>query len=143
LIVVLDASVPLESIVPRSGPGMQLEAQQLLVSSNLEFIAPDFFWLEVVNVLAKAVRRKQWTADDAQDALARIKRNKIEIRPNSPLLETAFRLSLFHQLAVYDMIYLALALDERVDLITADLRLFNALGAHYPVRWLGGWNPQR
>ncbi len=99
------------------------------------------YWHE--RARAKAVRRKQWTADDAQDALATLKKNKIEVRPNSPLLATAFRLSLFHQLAVYDMIYLALALDERVDLITADLRLYNALGALYPVRWLGGWIARR
>jgi predicted nucleic acid-binding protein len=121
------------------GPGLQPEALQLLRSSDFEFIAPDFFWLEIANVLSKAVRRRRWTAQDAQRALITLKKTEIEIRPNPPLLEDAFRLSLIHQLSVYDMIYVALALDERVDLITADLRLYNALGALYPVRWLGGW----
>jgi len=38
---------------------------------------------------------------------------------------------------VYDALYVALALDSKSQLVTADARLANALAAHLPVKWLG------
>jgi predicted nucleic acid-binding protein/plasmid stability protein len=143
LIVVLDASVPLEAVVPGSNPAVQDDAQRLILTRGVQFIAPDFFWLEIANVLSKAARRTRWTVDDAENALVRLQEINVETESIRPLMREAFRLSLNHQLAVYDTIYVALAIRKQVDLITADLRLYNALGSRYPVRWLGGWIARR
>jgi predicted nucleic acid-binding protein len=38
---------------------------------------------------------------------------------------------------VYDSLYVALAVQAKTELITADERLANSLAAHLPVKWLG------
>ncbi|TAN22559.1 MAG: PIN domain-containing protein [Acidobacteria bacterium] len=55
-----------------------------------------------------------------------------------PDVDTAFRLALQRQISLWDAIYLALALERRCDLITADRRLYRTLAPHYPfVKMLG------
>ena len=42
--------------------------------------------------------------------------------------------------AVYDCLYVALAVQSKSDLVTADERLANALAARFPVKWLGAFS---
>jgi predicted nucleic acid-binding protein len=46
---------------------------------------------------------------------------------------------MIHDRTVYDSIYVALALQYKADLFTADERLANALAARFPVKWLGAF----
>jgi predicted nucleic acid-binding protein len=56
---------------------------------------------------------------------------------SAPLLKEALPIALDFNRTVYDAIYVALAVRSRRSLITADERLVNALGARFPVLWLG------
>ena len=146
MIIVLDASVAIEWYLPSGDRNLAARARQILElgeSSDLEFIAPDFFWAEVGNVFGKSVRQKRWTVGDLSTALRDLEGLEVVTEPSRPLLPTAINLAVSHQQAVYDTIYVALAIDRNVEMITADLRLYNALGSRFPVRWLGGWIARR
>jgi predicted nucleic acid-binding protein len=45
--------------------------------------------------------------------------------------------TLLYSRTFYDGLYVTLAINCSVDLVTADERLANALAAHLPVKWLG------
>ena len=53
------------------------------------------------------------------------------------LLPEALAIAFKYDQSVYDCLYVALAVEWKTDLITADERLANALAAHLPVKWLG------
>jgi predicted nucleic acid-binding protein len=53
------------------------------------------------------------------------------------LLVEAFAIATAFDRAVYDALYVALAVNSKSQMITADERLANALAAHLPVKWLG------
>jgi len=52
-------------------------------------------------------------------------------------LNRAFQIATDHGRTVYDSLYVALAVQAKTHLITADERLANALAARFPVKWLG------
>jgi predicted nucleic acid-binding protein len=94
-------------------------------------IAPDWFIAEVMNTLGKAAARKQISAADARQAYADILQDAPVWHPTLPLLDEAFKLSLLHRRAVYDCLYLALAIREQCQLITADDALVRQLQPIY------------
>jgi predicted nucleic acid-binding protein len=57
--------------------------------------------------------------------------------PSQEILPDAFLIALRYAQSVYDCLYVALALNSKAQLITADERLANALAAYLPVKWLG------
>lgn len=54
------------------------------------------------------------------------------------LIEDALSIALANNRTVYDSLYIALAVQRGVNLVTADERLANAVAARLPVKWLGG-----
>jgi predicted nucleic acid-binding protein len=54
-------------------------------------------------------------------------------------LPDALKIALVHDRSVYDCLYVALAIQFKVQMITADERLANALAARFPVKWLGAF----
>jgi predicted nucleic acid-binding protein len=55
------------------------------------------------------------------------------------LLPEAVEIALSHDRSVYDCLYIALAIQFKTEMITADERLANAVAAHLPVKWLGAF----
>jgi hypothetical protein len=55
----------------------------------------------------------------------------------SCLLVEAFAIATAFERAVYDTLYVALAVNSKSQIVTADERLATALAAHLPVKWLG------
>jgi predicted nucleic acid-binding protein len=137
---VADASVAVKWVL--RGPEERLvpEAVALLsslVSGEIQVMVPDLFWIEVGNVLWKAVRRTRCTREVAESSLHEIKQQGLITAPSRNLVEAALGIAVRFQSTVYDSIYVALASRSGAPLITADERLANALAAHFPVRWLG------
>jgi predicted nucleic acid-binding protein len=57
--------------------------------------------------------------------------------PSFDLLPQALLLAMSHDRTVYESLYVALAVQSKSEMITADERLANALAAKFPVKWLG------
>lgn len=92
-----------------------------LLQGELLYI-PEFCLLECVNVLWKAVRFRGMPQSLAEQLIYELLALPFEIVSVSNLLPHALQVSLIHQLAVYDSLYIALALSLSYPLITVDER---------------------
>lgn len=104
---------------------------------EIHLIVPDLFWAEFGSLLWKAVRRGRCTRADAGVNMAAVKDLNLSTVPSEGLIELAFAIATTFDRTVYDSIYVALAVELRAQLVTADEKLANALAAHFPVKWLG------
>jgi predicted nucleic acid-binding protein len=137
---VLDASVAVKWWLPAVDEPLVDTARWLFEqhrNGRIEFIGPDLLWPEVGSVLHKAVRRGRITSKQAERSLDEFLDSGVTLEPSAPLLRAAFLIASGANQSVYDAIYVALAMSLDRPLLTADRRLVNALGAQFPVRWLG------
>jgi len=109
------------------------------VDGEVDFIVPDVFWAEVGNVLWKGTRQRRWRQDEAEAVATDMQARDFKTVSSLVLLPEALRIAFAHDRAVYDCLYVALAVQFKRDLITADERLANALAARFPVKWLGAF----
>jgi predicted nucleic acid-binding protein len=138
--LVLDASVAVKWAMPAAREPFTDESLRLLkryADGEVEFIVPDVFWAEVGNVLWKGARRGRWRQETAEAVVADMKARDFATVSSLSLLPEALRIAFAHDRAVYDCLYVALAIQSKSEMITADERLANALAAHFPVKWLG------
>lgn len=138
--LVLDASVAAKWLLPSANEPLSQEAFSILqrhASGDLRILVPDLFWAELGNILWKAVRQKRRTLIDAKSDLAQMGERGFTTVPTPRLLHLAFGIAAKYERSVYDSLYVALAIESKTDLITADERLANVLAAHLPVKWLG------
>jgi predicted nucleic acid-binding protein len=138
--VVVDASVAAKWCLPAQHEELVPQAEDLLASyrrSEIRFLVPDLFWAELANVLSKAVQRGRISTERAASALSLVGDLGIPSVPSSDLLPQALFLAMSHDRTVYDSLYVALAVQSKSEMITADERLANALAAKLPVKWLG------
>jgi predicted nucleic acid-binding protein len=140
--LVLDASVAIKWAMPAAREPLTHESLRLLdryVSGEVGFVVPDVFWAELGNVLWKGTRQGRWRQDEAEAVAADMKARDFKTVSSLGLLDEALRIAFAHDRAIYDCLYVALAVQSKTDLITADELLANALAAHLPVKWLGAF----
>lgn len=131
-LTVIDASVAIKWVLHEPGREDSLQLLDAYESSLLTLIAPVLLLIEVGNVLSKRCRRKELTAAQVRDAY-RIFQLRVPVLIDvREQMSSAFELSLAHQIPVYDCLYLALAIDRRCDLVTADKRFHSAVAGAYP-----------
>ncbi len=94
-----------------------------------ELYIPEFCLLECANVLWKEVRFGGMPQTQAEAFLGDLLDLPFQIVPVSNLLPRALQVGLTHQLAVYDSLYIALALEMVCPLITVDRRQADAAAA--------------
>jgi predicted nucleic acid-binding protein len=143
LTLVLDASVAVKWFLPPVDEELVAEAVGLLRlhgAGRIQFVVPDLFWLEFANTARKAVRQKRWDHSAATAAISQVIAYRFPTVQGNRLVQYAFETALTHNTSIYDGIYVALAHELSCDLLTADLRLVNALGSRFPVRWLGSFS---
>ena len=139
---VVDASVALKWCLPAHTEMFVPQAVDLLASyrrGDVQFLVPDLFWLELANALWKAVWKETIDHPGAGTAYAKVTDLEIPTIPSYELVPKALHLAVTHRRTVYDSLYVALAMQSRSVLITADERLANALAARFPVKWLGAF----
>jgi predicted nucleic acid-binding protein len=137
---VIDASVAAKWVLPDRSETLLDEAEQLLgryAKGQARLVVPDLFWAELGNILWKAVRRGRCTQKAAETGLATMRKRGLPTVPSDTLVEAAFAIAAAFDRTVYDSLYIALAIDCRGQLVTADEKLANAVAAHFPVKWLG------
>ena len=137
--MVLDASVAVKWHLPAAHESLVEEAFDLLTShvrQQVRLIVPDLFWAEFGNVLWKAVRKRRVSEESAREAVEQTRQLGIAATPTEGLLDQALSIAVASGQTVYDSLYVALAVHLGAEMITADERLVNVLGAQFPVRWL-------
>ena len=128
---VLDASVGIKWVLIERDTDKARRLRDAYRLGQHQLIAPDWFIAEIMNILGKAAARKQISEGVARQALADLVQDAPIWQPTVPLLDDAFNLALAHQRAVYDCLYVALAIREKCQLITADDALVRQLQPIY------------
>ena len=135
---VLDASVAAKWFL-RVGEPLAAEALQLFKSYKMgetDFLVPDLFFAEFANILWKAQLRGRCDATFADFAIRELIGIGFPTFPSVSLIEAAIQIARAYQRTVYDCIYVALAVETRSEMVTADERLAKSLPG-MPVIWLG------
>jgi predicted nucleic acid-binding protein len=136
--VCVDASLVLHLILPdERDPGTEA-LWQGWAAAGIEVIGPALLYAEVTSVIRLRVVTGRLTADEGEAAfaafnglgIARVDRDDLHLR--------AWQLAKQYQTRrAYDMLYLALAQLEDLELWTGDERLVNTIGGRDPrVRWV-------
>jgi predicted nucleic acid-binding protein len=139
-VFVVDASVAIKWLLPSEREPLHAEALSWLdryTNGEVKFIVPDLFWAEIGNCLWKSIRYARLTTARAQTALEELKGRRLEAIPCASLVDAALEIAVGYQRSAYDSFYVALAVQAKTELITADEKLANALSAYLPVKWLG------
>jgi len=136
---VVDASVVAKWFIPESH---KQPAERLLrdfICGHLDLCAPDLLVAETGNILWKrCAQRGEITPAQAATSFRHLLLLGVRLHPSTELATMALELAIAEHRSLYDMLYLALAERENCDLITADEKLFRALGGSFPrIRWIG------
>lgn len=86
--------------------------------------APDHWQAEAVNAIWSRVFKGELVTADAEERVAVLLCAPVRGTPIARLMPRAFALSVAHMITVYDTLYLALAEQLRLKLVTADQRLW-------------------
>lgn len=120
---VVDASVAVKWVVTE----IHSESARRLLERNYTLLVPDFFFAEVTNVFWKRVQRQEDNTDNAKVALEAIASQPLQVYPSLELMFSAFDMAVQTKRAVYDCVYLTLAIKSQCLMVTADEKLVNAL----------------
>lgn len=122
--LIVDASVVMKLLTREVGSDMAIDR----ISQTPERIAPDWLQAEVASALAKKVRFAGLPIAIAKQAFAALPSIMPDLVPTGPLLGRAIDLSVDLSHALYDCVYLALALETGGRMITADQKFFAVVG---------------
>lgn len=115
--IVLDATVAIKLLTREPGA----DAALARVVDETHRVAPDWIRIEVANALSRKVRREGLSETAARAGRAGLDAILTQQTPASDLLDEAFDLAIKLEHAVYDCLYLALALRERAVVVTHDV----------------------
>ena len=90
------------------------------ITANDRLIAPEFCIIECTNVVWKQARFFGMPQPQAEQLVKDLRALPLKRAPVKKLLDNALKIGLKHQLAVYDSVYIALALQLNLSLITVD-----------------------
>jgi len=121
---VVDASVALKWVVGEAGED---HAAKL---AGTQLSAPDMLLAECGSALWAKARRGEIAQDEALGALAALRRAPVMLIPVPVLVIDALRLALLIGHPIYDCLYLALSLQTKIPMVTADRRFAAAVGRH-------------
>lgn len=126
---VLDASVVVKWVIFEPGWEQARAVAEAASRRELVILAPDLCLNEAANVLWKHCRlRGELSEAEATAGLRLISSTLGELAPSTALIAQALELGLAFNHPVYDCVYVALALREGCQLLTADRRLRRRFG---------------
>ena len=117
--VVIDASVAAKVFFDEDDS----ELAEAALAGTGPLIAPDLLFAELASIAAKRVRRGQSTAEQGRQAVTAVGELLFESAPTPPLAARAFTLAAEHGFSAYDGVYLALAEQRGLRMLTADAKL--------------------
>jgi predicted nucleic acid-binding protein len=122
--LIVDASVALKWVLDEDD---SLLARTL---ASRDLMAPDLLWSECANGLWKWVRTGTLSKRVARERFAALRRAPVVLTPTAGLLDRALILAIDLGHPIYDCIYLALALNRGMQVVSADRRFVNAVRGH-------------
>jgi predicted nucleic acid-binding protein len=125
LTLVVDASVAVKWVLEEP----LWEHARALLTSEAELVAPDFLVLDVANALWKRIRRGELDYTDAQLRIDTLIEGDPEFFESGFLIRDALELAATLDHSVYDCLYLALAVHEGTQVMTADQRFHKRVEA--------------
>jgi predicted nucleic acid-binding protein len=120
---VLDASVVVKWFIPEEHSDSALKLKNV----DGRFHAPAFVTLEIGNVLAKKRRRDELTPGEVDGIWRAFRQAPVRRHADETLVLAAFDLSQQTRTTLYDNLYLALAVELDIPLVTADRKFYRAL----------------
>ncbi len=120
--LVIDASIAVKWVVEEEGTPEALALRQ-----KAKLIAPELLVAECADILWKKVQRGELLQDEVLLAARLLQGSEIELLPTRSLLETATRMSIEIDHPAYDCLYLALAVEKKCQLVSADERFLRKL----------------
>jgi len=120
--LVIDASIAVKWVVEEDGT-----PEALAVRQKAKLIAPDLLIAECGNILWKKVKRSELVQREALLAARLLQGAEIELLPTRALCEAATRMALEINHPAYDCLYLALAVENGCQFVTADDHLVRKL----------------
>jgi predicted nucleic acid-binding protein len=121
--IVVDANVAIKWVLPE----IHADAALRLRQPDYELLVPDFLFPEIGNILWKRVRRNEISLVEAQLDLQALMGAPVQIFTSYALMPQAIEIAVRVQQAVYDSVYLALAVVHQCQMVTADQRFYNAV----------------
>lgn len=114
--LVVDSSVVLKWFVEET----RREAALTLFDGDDALVAPDLVFAEVANALWRKVRNGEVTPEQVTQVIFEMN-SLLVIRPLTPeLTSAAFKIAREIEHSIYDCLFLACAMEEKADLVTAD-----------------------
>ncbi len=132
--VVVDACVSAKWFVREEHSA---NALRLLACEALH--APDHWQAEAATVLWSKVRKAELSVTQATDRVRGLLRAPVIGTPIARLIPRAFAISLAHIMTLYDSLYVALAVDRSIPLVTADVRMIRKLSSDVSLAKLMVW----
>jgi predicted nucleic acid-binding protein len=130
--LVIDASVVLKWVLQEAGREDALNLLDAFEAGTVHLVAPRVLLQEVGSALSKRCRRNELTPAQTRAAWQFVDIRRPMLIENQDHLDGALELSIAHRLSFWDSLYLALAINLRCELITADGRFYRAARPHYP-----------
>jgi len=126
---VVDASVALKWFVDEPDSALALSVRDAHIAGQSPIVVPDLLIYEVANAL---IHNSRFPEHDIQRALDTLYGLQLElVMPTAELAQAAVRLASRHGLTFYDALYIGLAQELDLELITADRRLQHRV-SHLP-----------
>ena len=133
--VVVDASVAAKWVVAE-----EHSARAVLLLGCDEIHVPEHWLAEAVNVLWSKVLKGDLEGSDAEERMTALMRAPVIGAPVAGLMPRAFAISVAHAVTIYDSLYVALAVERGIPVVTADERLvrrFRTTELSNSVVWIG------
>lgn len=115
---VLDSNVALKCFLPEEFSEVARGLLSRARDGSVSLIAPEIFLPEVAHSLRREVTRKRLPIEDARAIWQDVRAIQIELHSVAALADDAFSLALENMGAVYDALYVALAVREDLKVIT-------------------------
>ena len=101
----------------------QSDIAEAILESGVEIHAPEFMWIETANGLWKKWRQRILPRDDVGASVAKLRGLIDHWHADADLVEDASAMSVALGHPVYDCIFLVLARNLKIQVVTADRRL--------------------
>ena len=124
---IVDASVVSKWLLPESDS----DRARRLIAADCGLRAPDLIMSEFASVMLKRVQRREISVEECSELLQRFVNDYLDVRVRTVqsrlVAENALRIAFQEKQSIYDCLYLALAVQAKCQLITADERLVNGI----------------